>query len=80
MNDSKGEIKVFVDPLKCCAAGVCMAVAPFSFAIGPERLAVGINPFGDDIEAVLRAIDECPMHAISLVTHGPADQQLSERK
>ena len=44
-----------------------MALAPNSFEVGPNLITVAINPFTDDETAILRAIDECPMRAISFV-------------
>jgi ferredoxin len=59
--------KLVVDVQKCAGAGICLGVAPASFEIGEDLMTVAVNPPGDQEEAILRAIDQCPMQAIFFV-------------
>ena len=77
MTDKLAHVEVWIDPSRCTAAGVCMAVAPLSFEVGPDHITVGVNPFGDDMKAVTRAIEECPMQAISLRDVGKTAEKSS---
>ena len=65
-NESRART-VFVDPAKCTGSMICMALAPHSFEVGPNLITIAVNPYADSEAAILRAIDECPMRAISFV-------------
>ncbi len=56
---------VVVDPDKCTGSTLCMAWARHSFEVGPDLKTLAINPFTDSEAAILRAIAECPRHAVS---------------
>jgi ferredoxin len=53
-----------VDRITCIGCGLCAEIAPDTFEIDRERLAVVFNPGGDPEENIQEAIDSCPVAAI----------------
>ncbi|MEJ2032319.1 MAG: ferredoxin [Deltaproteobacteria bacterium] len=54
-----------VDRTTCIGCGLCTEIAPHTFALDVERLALVVNPGGDSEESIQAAIDDCPVAAIS---------------
>ena len=54
-----------VDQTTCIGCGLCAEVAPSTFALDREHLALVVNPGGDPEESIREAIDNCPVAAIS---------------
>jgi ferredoxin len=54
-----------VDISTCIGCGVCAEIAPATFDMDRERLARVLNPDGDPEEVIQKAIDDCPVAAIS---------------
>ena len=44
-----------------------MAITPLGFQVGPDRITARVNPYLDSAADIDRAIEECPMRAISLL-------------
>ena len=57
--------RISIDRSLCNGHGVCEALAPDVFELGPDDLAVLRTATSDD-EAVREACDSCPMGAITL--------------
>lgn len=50
----------------CIGAASCVAVAPETFALDDENIAIVKNPAGNPDEAILMAAQACPTKAIYL--------------
>lgn len=59
--------KPIVDENKCLGCGMCAITAAQTFAIGDNGKSKVINPSGDDQTLIQKAIDECPVQAISWI-------------
>lgn len=70
MTSGKPKVSVTVDLGRCVGAGVCIAMAPKTFDIGPDQLTAVLEPPGDALSVLLRAEDECPMQAITVLVAG----------
>lgn len=57
--------KIIVNTKKCIGCGLCASIAPASFEIGPDGKSHVKNPPGDPEGEIQRAIDGCPVKAIS---------------
>lgn len=57
--------KPVVDRDACTGAAVCVSVAPEVFELDDEGKAVVKDPEGADERTIQRAIDGCPVDAIS---------------
>lgn len=57
--------KVIVDTKKCIGCGLCASIAPATFEMGSDGKSHAKNPPKDSEEDVQRAIDGCPVKAIS---------------
>jgi ferredoxin len=64
MPDDSSEISI--DRERCMGSGACIAQAPATFAHDAEPKAILLPPPHDPIEAVLAAIDACPMSALAI--------------
>jgi ferredoxin len=53
-----------VDRTTCIGCSLCAEIAPHTFAMDRERLALVYNPSGDPEKKIQEAIDECPVAAI----------------
>lgn len=59
-------MKVKVDREACIGAASCVGVAPGVFQLDDEYKAVVIDPEGADEEDIRRAVEACPVQAISI--------------
>ena len=57
--------KPIVDKNKCIGCGMCTFTATQTFILGDDGKSSVINPQGDTEELIQKAIDECPVQAIS---------------
>lgn len=67
------EVKVIRD--KCISAASCVAIAPNTFKLDEENLAVIIDQHGDDDQTRLLAAQSCPTAAI-IVTNTKTGEQV----
>jgi ferredoxin len=54
-----------VDRTICIGCGLCAEIAPHTFEMDRERLALVLNPDGDSEMDIRKAIAACPVVAIS---------------
>ena len=57
-------MRVEVDRELCTSVATCVAVAPNTFELDDEGIAIIKNPKGDDEAAILKAAQSCPVNAI----------------
>jgi len=57
-------MKVEVDRELCISVATCVAVAPGTFELDDEGIAVVKNAKGDDEATILQAAQSCPVNAI----------------
>ncbi|MDD5749925.1 MAG: ferredoxin [Patescibacteria group bacterium] len=57
-------MKIKVDRELCTSVATCIAVAPNTFELDDEGIAIIKNPKGDDEETILQAAKSCPVDAI----------------
>lgn len=55
-----------VDHELCVGSATCVSIAPRAFALGADRLSQVIDPYGEPRAAILEAVDQSPMGAISV--------------
>lgn len=60
------DLEIHVDRQVCTGAGQCIRQAPGVFDFDRSGISVVINPDGDPIERIVRAVTACPVDAISL--------------
>lgn len=58
----------FVDQKACIGCGACVAVCPNVFEMDEDGKSRVKNPSGDTEENIQKAIDACPVQAISWKT------------
>jgi len=56
--------KIEIKKDKCIGAAPCLAVAPETFALDDENIAIIIDPKGNSDEEILAAAQVCPTAAI----------------
>jgi len=61
--------RIEIDRDRCIGSDACVAVAPKTFKIDEENVAVIIDMHGDIEEYVMMAAVDCPPEAISLFGH-----------
>jgi ferredoxin len=54
-----------VDQGVCIGCGLCAEIAPHTFELDRDHIALVLNPGGDPEERIREAIDDCPVAAIS---------------
>jgi ferredoxin len=59
-------VKVTVDRDTCVGTASCVGIAPGVFELDEEYKSVVIDPAGADDEALRRAVEACPVQAISI--------------
>ena len=59
-------MKSKVDKNLCIGCATCTILAPGSFKMDSDGKAVGINPPGDEFQALKDARDNCPVQCITL--------------
>jgi ferredoxin len=59
--------KIKVDQELCTGAQICVIIVPGVFELNEEGKAYVVDPEGADDETIQRAIDQCPVQAISWV-------------
>lgn len=59
-------MKIEVDRELCISVASCVAVAPNTFELDEEGIAVVKNPTGDTKETILQAAQSCPVNAIKV--------------
>ena len=57
-------MKIEVDRELCTSVATCLAVAPNTFELDDEGIAVVKNAKGDDEATILQAAQSCPVNAI----------------
>ncbi|MDP2812224.1 MAG: ferredoxin [bacterium] len=57
-------MKIEVDRELCTSVATCIAVAPNTFELDEEGIAIVKNPKGDTEETILQAAKSCPVNAI----------------
>lgn len=57
-------MKVEVDRELCTSVATCIAVAPNTFELDDEGIAIVKNVSGDDEKTILQAAQSCPVNAI----------------
>jgi ferredoxin len=57
--------KPVVDQDMCTGCGLCPDIAPETFDLNDEGIAVVIDAEGDDEDTIQEAIDSCPVEAIA---------------
>lgn len=58
--------KIAIDRDACIGDNACCDVAPATFELDDESIAIVKDPAGDDDEAILEAAQSCPTEAIIL--------------
>jgi ferredoxin len=64
------KMTVEVDRLVCIGSGDCVRVAPATFALDDEDVAVVLDPSASTLETLQTAERSCPSGAIRLVEAG----------
>ena len=54
-----------VDEEVCTGCGLCPDIAPGTFEMNDDGMAIVTDPQGDDEDAIQDAIDSCPVEAIA---------------
>lgn len=57
-------MKIEVDRELCTSVATCIAVAPNTFELDDEGIAIIKNPKGDDAKTIIQAAQSCPVNAI----------------
>lgn len=57
-------MKIEVDRELCTSVATCLAVAPNTFELDEEGIAIVKNASGDDKETIIQAAQSCPVNAI----------------
>lgn len=70
-----GKYKVEVIREKCISAASCVAIAPNTFDLDEEQIAIIIDQYGDDDDTRLLAAQSCPTAAI-IVTDTETGEQV----
>lgn len=58
------DMKIEVDREACTSVATCLAVAPNTFELDDEGIAIVKNPKGEDEATILQAAQSCPVNAI----------------
>lgn len=69
MSEDKKEMKISkikIDRDLCIGAGTCVVLAPNTFKMDDENIAVLIDQEGNSAEEILMAAESCPTKAIFL--------------
>ena len=64
---SPSDFDIEIDRNACRGAGVCVRVAPRTFALDSEQRSRTLQPIKDDRESIQTAADRCPYFAIRLI-------------
>ncbi len=67
-------MKIKVDRELCTSVATCVAVAPNTFELDNEGIAIIKDPKGDDKETILQAAKSCPVDAI--IVYDDAGKQI----
>jgi ferredoxin len=59
-------MRITIDEQKCMGSANCTFWAPSTFDVGPEDVAVVLDPAGDPEDKIRLAADGCPTGAIAL--------------
>lgn len=62
-----GKYEVRVIREKCIGAASCVAIAPQTFDLDEENIAIILDQYGDDDETRLLAAQSCPTAAIEVI-------------
>lgn len=60
--------RVAVDEDVCMGTSSCVSLAPNTFEISEDNVAMVVDPAGDPLDDVLAAEDACPTEAITVET------------
>ena len=68
---SPSGFEIEIDRNACRGAGVCVRLAPSSFALDSEQRSRVLDGAGDNDETLQAAADRCPYFAIRLIQREP---------
>ena len=63
-------MRIEVDREACISVATCVAVAPNTFELDDEGIAIIKNATGDDAKTILQAAQSCPVNAIRIYDDG----------
>jgi ferredoxin len=63
-------MKIEVDRDLCVSVATCVAIAPHTFALDEDGIAIIKNPSGDTEKTILQAAQSCPVNAIRIYDDG----------
>ena len=58
--------KIVVDRGLCIGAGTCAVLAPHTFELDDENIAVVLDKDGDTVEEIIMGAESCPVKAVYL--------------
>jgi ferredoxin len=61
---SEPQIEVEIDRDRCMSSAACISLAPGTFALDEEGVSTVRSPTGDDADAIVDAVESCPVRAI----------------
>ncbi len=59
-------MRIEIDREACISVASCVAVAPNTFELDDQGIAIVKNPTGEDEKIILQAAQSCPVNAIIL--------------
>jgi ferredoxin len=59
-------MRIEVDRELCISVASCVAIAPNTFELDDQGIAIIKNPTGDDAKTILQSAQSCPVNAIRL--------------
>lgn len=65
-SDTPGALRITIDTTKCMGSGNCLFWAPGVFDLGPDDLAVVVDPTAATERQIAQAVEGCPTQAISV--------------
>jgi ferredoxin len=71
-------MKIEVDRDLCVSVATCVAIAPNTFALDEDGIAIIKNPSGDTEKIILQAAQSCPVNAIRI--YDDSGQQIHPKK
>lgn len=71
-------MKIEIDRELCISVATCVQVAPKTFELDDEGIAIIKNASGDDKETILQAAKSCPVNAV--IIHDDDGKQLWPKK
>lgn len=59
-------MRIEIDRELCISVASCVAIAPNTFELDDQGIAIIKNPSGDDEKTILQSAQSCPVNAIRL--------------